>query len=115
MNGTRFGRGNTQKTPLLRQCGNRALCAAYNLLYGVKLTDVTCGMNGYRKAHIEGLGCVSDGMEFSIEVRARSALAKAAVREVSLTCRERVAGISHLRMWADGWLHLKMLIRVRYA
>ncbi|MCX8133795.1 MAG: glycosyltransferase family 2 protein [Roseococcus sp.] len=111
--GNRF-RGGIEKgaMPFLhRWLGNPVLSFLGRLFFRVPTGDFHCGIRGFSRERILGLGLVTPGMEFASEMVVRAALAGLRIAEVP--ARLRPDGRSrppHLRTWRDGWRHLRFLL-----
>ncbi len=97
--------------PLHRYLGNPVLSFVGRLFFRTDIGDFHCGMRGFDRESVAGLGLVSTGMEFASEMVAKAALAGLSIAEVPTTLkpdgRDRPP---HLRTWRDGWRHLKFLL-----
>jgi hypothetical protein len=81
------------------------------LFFRTRIGDFHCGLRGFSRDAIAGLGMVSPGMEFASEMVAKAALAGLQIEEVPTTLRpDRRDRPPHLRTWRDGWRHLKFLL-----
>lgn len=98
--------------PLLhRYVGNPVLSFLGRLFFRVPIGDFHCGLRGYRREAILGLGLVCPGMEFASEMLVKAALAKIPVSEVPTTLsKDGRSRPPHLRTWQDGWRHLRFLL-----
>jgi hypothetical protein len=96
---------------LHRHLGNPVLSFCGRMLFDVPIGDFHCGMRGFRRDRILGLGLRTNGMEFASEMVVRAALSRLDIREVPTTLRPdgRSRG-SHLNTWRDGWRHLRFLL-----
>ena len=111
--GNRF-RGGIQKgamPPLHRWLGNPVLSTIGRMLYGGEARDFHCGLRGFNREAISGLGLCCPGMEFASEMVVKASLRGLSVAEVPTTLspdgRNRPP---HLRSWRDGWRHLRFLL-----
>jgi glycosyltransferase involved in cell wall biosynthesis len=97
--------------PLHRYLGNPVLSFLGRLFFRTSIGDFHCGLRGFSRAAVQGLGLVTPGMEFASEMVAKAALAGLKIEEVPTTLRpdgrDRPA---HLRTWRDGWRHLRFLL-----
>ncbi|MCU0888271.1 MAG: glycosyltransferase family 2 protein [Rubritepida sp.] len=111
--GNRF-QGGIEKgaMPVLhRWLGNPVLSFLGRLFFHVPVGDFHCGLRGFRREAILGLGLVTPGMEFASEMVVRASLEGLTIAEVPT--RLRPDGRSrppHLRTWRDGWRHLRFLL-----
>lgn len=96
---------------LHRYLGNPVLSFFGRLFFRANIGDFHCGLRGFSRQSMEGLGLVSPGMEFASEMIAKAALAGLRIEEVPTTLqpdgRDRPP---HLRTWRDGWRHLRFLL-----
>ena len=96
---------------LHRYLGNPVLSFIGRLFFAIPLRDFHCGLRGFRRDRILGLGLQTDGMEFASEMIVKASLHGLRMREVPTTLspdgRDRPP---HLRSWRDGWRHLRFLL-----
>jgi len=96
---------------LHRYLGNPMLSFIGRLFFRSKIGDFHCGLRGFRRDSLLGLGLQSTGMEFASEIVVKATLARQRVEEVPTTLspdgRNRRP---HLRSWRDGWRHLRFLL-----
>jgi len=96
---------------LHRYLGNPVLTRILNLLFGAGISDAHCGMRGFSRAALLGLGLRTSGMEFASEMIIRAAQQGLKIREVPTSLRPDGRGRrSHLRTWRDGWRHLRFML-----
>jgi hypothetical protein len=97
--------------PLHRFLGNPVLSFIGRVLFRSGIGDFHCGLRGFDRRAIAGLGLVSPGMEFASEMVVKATLAGLRVGEVptTLSCDGR-SRPPHLRSWRDGWRHLRFLL-----
>ena len=90
--------------PLLhRYVGNPVLSLMARFLFGTPCHDVYCGLRGLTKAAFERLQLQSQGMEFALEMVAKSSQLGMKVSEVPTTLSpDRRSRVPHLRTWRDG-------------
>lgn len=97
--------------PLHRYLGNPVLSFIGRQFFRVGIGDFHCGLRGFRRESIVGLGLVSPGMEFASEMVAKAALAGLRIEEVPTALRpDGRDRAPHLRTWRDGWRHLRFLL-----
>jgi glycosyltransferase involved in cell wall biosynthesis len=97
--------------PLHRYLGNPVLTTIGRLFFRSPIRDFHCGMRGFRRDSILGLGLRTTGMEFASEMVAKSALRGLRVTEVPTPlARDGRSRPPHLRSWRDGWRHLRFLL-----
>jgi len=96
---------------LHRYLGNPVLSFIGRLFFGVRIRDFHCGLRGFDRQAIDGLGLCCQGMEFASEMVVKAALNGLSMTEVPVTLypdgRNRPP---HLRSWRDGWRHLRFLL-----
>ena len=96
---------------LHRYLGNPVLSFIGRLFFRVPIGDFHCGLRGFSRDAMLGLGLVSPGMEFASEMVAKAALAGLVIEEVPTTLRpDGRDRPPHLRTWRDGWRHLRFLL-----
>jgi glycosyltransferase involved in cell wall biosynthesis len=97
--------------PLHRYLGNPVLTAIGRQFYRSPVGDFYCGLRGFDREAVLGLGLTTSGMEFAIEMVVKATLQKLKIAEVpatlSLDGRSRPP---HLRSWRDGWRSLRFLL-----
>ncbi len=97
--------------PLHRYLGNPVLSFIGRRFFGIKVGDFHCGLRGFRRDRVEGLGLRATGMEFASEMVVRASLAEFDIREVPTVLRpDGRSRAPHLRTWHDGWRHLRFLL-----
>lgn len=97
--------------PLHRYLGNPVLTAIGRLLFRSPVRDFHCGLRGFDRARILGLGLRTTGMEFASEMVVRASLSGLTIREVPTILRkDGRSRPPHLRTWRDGWRHLRFLL-----
>jgi glycosyltransferase involved in cell wall biosynthesis len=96
---------------LHRLVGNPVLSGIGRLFFHTSVRDFHCGMRGFRKDAILGLGLRSGGMEFASEMVVKASLADLRISEVPTTLRpDGRSRAPHLRSFRDGWRHLRFLL-----
>jgi len=111
--GNRFQGGITPGAmPLLnRYLGNPVLSLIGRTLFASPVGDFHCGLRGFERQAILGLGLCAPGMEFASEMVVKASLASLEIAEVptklSPDGRQRAP---HLRPWRDGWRHLSFML-----
>lgn len=97
--------------PTHRYLGNPGLTAITRLFFQSPCGDVYCGLRGFRREAIQGLGLETLGMEFALEMVVKASLRGLSIGEVPVTLspdgRDRPP---HLRTWRDGWRSLRFLM-----
>jgi len=111
--GNRFAGGiKPGAMPLLhRYLGNPVLTGFGRLFFHSPVGDFHCGLRGFDRAAIQGLGLTTSGMEFASEMVVKATLQGLRVAEVPTTLSPDGRSRSpHLRSWRDGWRHLRFLL-----
>jgi glycosyltransferase involved in cell wall biosynthesis len=96
---------------LHRYLGNPVLTGIGRLLFQSPSGDFHCGLRGFDRAAIQGLGLRATGMEFASEMVVKATIHRLRIAEVP--ARLSPDGRSrppHLRSWRDGWRHLRFLL-----
>ena len=97
--------------PLHRYLGNPVLTWIGRLFYRSPVGDFHCGLRGFRRDRVLGLGLASPGMEFASEMVVKATLADLRIAEVPTTLSpDGRSRPPHLRSWRDGWRHLRFLL-----
>jgi glycosyltransferase involved in cell wall biosynthesis len=97
--------------PLHRYFGNPLLTLVGRMLYKSPVNDFYCGLRGFRRDAILGLGLSSRGMEFVLEMIVKSTVQRLRITEVPTTLYPDGRGrSSHLRSWRDGWRSLRFYL-----
>lgn len=97
--------------PLHRYFGNPVLTTIGRIFFGSASRDFHCGLRGFRRDKILGLGLRSTGMEFASEMVVKATLGGLKVSEVPTTLSpDGRSRPPHLRSWRDGWRHLRFLL-----
>lgn len=111
--GNRF-KGGVQKGAmprLHRYFGNPFLTWAGRTLFGSPVGDFQCGLRGFSREAMSGVGLRAEGMEFASEMVMKSTLHGLRIGEVPTTLvpdgRSRPP---HMRSWRDGWRNLRLLL-----
>ena len=111
--GNRFaGDGPGGSGLLWRYLGNAVLSRVGRVLYGSPVRDFNCGLRGFRTASARGLELRCPGMEAASEMIVKAARRGARIAEAPTRQRPALdpARASHLRVWRDGWRHLRLLL-----
>ena len=94
-----------------RYLGNPGLTAITRLFFRSPCGDVYCGLRGFRRDAILGLGLDTVGMEYALEMVVKASMKGLSIDEVPVTLspdgRDRPP---HLRTWSDGWRSLRFLL-----
>ncbi len=98
--------------PILhRYLGNPLLSFLGRRFFRIGIGDFHCGLRGFSRQAISGLGLVSPGMEFASEMVVKASLNRLKLSEVptALSPDGRTRA-PHLNTWSDGWRHLRFLL-----
>ncbi len=96
---------------LHRYLGNPVLSFLGRLFFRAPIGDFHCGLRGFSREAIVGLGLKSPGMEFASEMVVKAQLAKLRIEETPTTLRpDGRTRPPHLKTWRDGWRHLRFLL-----
>jgi glycosyltransferase involved in cell wall biosynthesis len=93
---------------LHRYVGNPLLTRLLTAMFSVKVTDILCGIRGFRADLLPELALQSDGMELCPEMIIRAAKLGLSIDEIPVDYRKR-QGLSKLRTFRDGWVNLRLL------
>ncbi len=90
--------------------GNPVLSTIGRIFFKSDIRDFHCGLRGYNRESILGLGLKTTGMEYASEMVVMSELAHLRICEVPTTLKkDGRSRPPHLRSFRDGWRHLKFL------
>jgi glycosyltransferase involved in cell wall biosynthesis len=96
---------------LHRYVGNPLLSGLGRLFFRSASRDFHCGMRGFRRDAVLGLGLQTTGMEFASEMIVKATLLGLRVTEVPIVLAPDGRGRRpHLRSFRDGWRHLRFLL-----
>ena len=99
-----------------RWFGTPVLTFILRLLFKALISDVNCGMRGFRKDAIDGLDLRSDGMELASEMMIKASMMKLMIRETPVDLHANPPNRSpHLRSLRDGWRHLRLMLALRIS
>jgi len=94
-----------------RYVGNPILSFIGRLFFRTRIGDFHCGLRGFDRQAMLGLGLRTPGMEFASEMVVKAVLAGWHIAEVPATLAPDGRGRPpHLRSWRDGWRHLRFLL-----
>ena len=97
--------------PLHKYLGNPVLSGIGQLFFRPGVGDFHCGLRGFNREVILGLGLQTTGMEFASEMVVKASQAKLDIVEVPTTLsKDGRSRPPHLRSWHDGWRHLRFLL-----
>lgn len=112
--GNRFSDGiKSNDIPFLwRYVGNAVLTSVGKLLYRSPVNDFNCGLRGFKTDSARALSLRCPGMEAASEMIVKAARKNMRIAEVRTTQRQAIDPdrASHLRVWRDGWRHLRLLL-----
>jgi hypothetical protein len=96
---------------LHRYLGNPVLSFLGRLFFRIPVGDFHCGLRGFNRAAMLGLGLSTTGMEFASEMVVKTALMKLRMSEAPTTLKpDGRSRAPHLKTWRDGWRHLRFLL-----
>ncbi len=111
--GNRYG-GNIRpdSSVLRRYIGNPMLSGLGKLLFPSPVHDFHSGLRAFRSDSARALGLQSAGMEMASEMVVKARLRGMRFAEAPVFQRPAFdpARSSHLRVWRDGWRHLRLLL-----
>lgn len=112
--GNRFAGGiDPQAMPNLRRyVGNPLLTGIGKLFFPAPVSDFHCGLRGFNTAAVRALNLQSPGMEWASEMIVKAVLQNRCIVEVPVAQRRALDPNrgSRLRVWRDGWRHLRLLL-----
>jgi hypothetical protein len=109
----RLDTGGSADITFIRDCGNRVLLLAANVLFRRRFSELCYGFMAVRRAAIADLDLVSDGFEIETEIVARAVRAGHEVAEVPSFEYPRRNGASNLNAVRDGLRIVRTLLQVR--
>jgi len=96
---------------LHRYLGNPVLSFLGRLFFSVPVGDFHCGLRGFSREAILGLGLSSPGMEFASEMVVKASFRGLRIEETPTSLRpDGRTRPPHLKTWRDGWRHLRFLL-----
>lgn len=96
---------------LHRRVGTPVLTKVINLFFNVRISDVNCGMRGFKKESIRSLELKCRGMEFASEMVAKAGQRKLNIKEIPISYHATTPGRTpSLQTFADGWRHLRFML-----
>ena len=97
---------------LHRWVGNPFFSMIARLCYKAPIHDVNCGLRGFTKELSKQLDQRCTGMEFAVEMVAKSALMRVPIAEVPITLHpdRRINRAPHLKTFRDGWRTLRFFL-----
>ena len=97
---------------LNRYIGAPLLSGIGNLLYRSPIHDFHCGLRGFDITHVRALNLNAPGMEAASEMLIKAVHHNLRITEVPVSQRPAAdpLRIPHMRIWRDGWRHLRLLL-----
>lgn len=96
---------------LHRWLGTPVLTFILRLFFKAPISDVNCGMRGFRKETIDRLGLRCNGMEFASEMLIKASMEKLKIKETPIDLHAGPPDRRpHLRSFRDGWRHLRVML-----
>jgi hypothetical protein len=118
--GSRLPQGGGRVSPgampfLHRRLGNPMFSWLAQRLFGSTVSDVHCGLKGFRRAMYQNLDLRCSGFEFNCEVLLEATRRGARIAELPITLHRdrRRAHPPHLRTFRDGVRHLWFFLLYR--
>jgi glycosyltransferase involved in cell wall biosynthesis len=97
------------------RAGNGLVTAAFNRLFGQRLTDLYTGLRGVRRTALPESGFHCAGFEFVLELAARLAQAGVRITEVPVRYTPRRVGRSKMRHLREAVRFLYRLVALRFS
>jgi hypothetical protein len=94
---------------LNRRVGNPAMTGLVRNMFKAGVSDIWCGMRGFRRDVLPRLDLRSDGMEFAVEMVIRATDEELEVRELPIELHPR-GGTSKLSAFRDGWRTIHLML-----
>ena len=109
--GNRFADG-VAASGRLRNAGTAVLSVAGKMLFRSPVSDFNCGLRGFKASSARSLALRCTGMEAASEMIVKAVQAGMRIAEVAVRQRHALDPdrVSHLRVWRDGWRHLRLLL-----
>ena len=96
---------------LHRYLGNPVLSFIGRLFFSIPVGDFHCGLRGFSREAILGLGLQCTGMEFASEMVVKASINGLRIEETPTTLKpDGRSRAPHLKTWRDGWRHLRFLL-----
>jgi glycosyltransferase involved in cell wall biosynthesis len=97
--------------PLHQYLGNPVVTGISKLFFHSPCGDINCGLRGFRKDAIIGLGLRTTSWEFANEMVVKATIFKLRISEVPTTLSpDGRSGTPHLSTWHAGWRNLRFLL-----
>ena len=109
--GNRFANG-AAASGRLRNAGTAVLSVVGKVLFRSPVSDFNCGLRGFKASSARSLALRCTGMEAASEMIVKAVQARMRIAEVAVEQRHAIDPdrVSHLRVWRDGWRHLRLLL-----
>jgi len=102
------------RMPWVRRLGNRLFAALVSVFSSERVRDTASGMRVVRRSSLPKLLPLPGGLHFTPAMSARALLRRdVRIREIDMPYDER-AGESKLRVGADGWRFLKVILETAF-
>lgn len=97
---------------LNRYIGAPLLSGMGNLLYRSPIHDFHCGLRGFDITYVRALNLNAPGMEAASEMLIKAVHHNLRITEVPVSQRPAAdpLRVPHMRIWRDGWRHLRLLL-----
>jgi glycosyltransferase involved in cell wall biosynthesis len=112
LSASRFPLTDSRAMHLSNRLGNAVLTIAAAVLFFKPIRDSQSGMWVFRRATLERMTLVSDGMAFSEEIKLEALLRGLRFGEGHIPYGARIGEVK-LQKWKDGWENLAFLVRKR--
>lgn len=94
-----------------RWLGTPVLTLFLNVFFHTHISDVNCGLRGFKKEAIQKLNLKCNGMEFASEMITKAAQRKLKILETPISYYPALPDRdSHLSSFRDGWRHLRFML-----
>ena len=115
LSGSRFPLFDQSAMRRVNHVGNRLMTLAFNLIYLRWVRDILSGMWVIRTAILPKLHLISDGWNFSEEIKIEAMLhPEVRFGECHIDYHERIGEVK-LNMWSDGFENLMFLVKRRFG
>lgn len=111
--GSRFLRGRPIMT-FLQYWGNRVMTGSVNLLYGSQLTDVETCYQMFKREALDGIEIENNDFAFTVELTVKLLKRGFKIREIPVTYVPRGRAEGKKIYWADGFVSLWTLFKLRF-
>ncbi len=89
--------------------GNPILSFIVKKLFGIKISDIHCGVRAVRRETLDKITLYTTGMEFASEMIVKISKQGLIIEEIPVHYRARL-GESKLQSVGDGWRHLRFIL-----